>query len=326
MNWFKPRAIRITLISIVAVVVLLGLFLIYNVQRSISFSHPGEFAALYYQRDGVLEMDSDLMFSLDSGSSISTITPHDLARLKELGMKVDSTWFPALGYDTQENCRFTTKRYNVSLPAWRKTIKLDPKTGRMTLERVPGDNTTIDNVLFFPSKKGETSTIGMDILEMFQVERLTASGLLALRNSVPTGYQPLVPIVTKGNLKTFLGIECRYYVPMAIDGEMHDFFINSGINDVNVKMPIQDTSMVASPKYHDVIFQHMRPVPVVRGVAWMQTGDRAGERVVTFSPMDDNQEPYSINPSNLFDSDVIFDYPGRKLYIRPTTSNKASEI
>lgn len=306
------------------VILLVGMCVLYimnNGQREACFSDPNTDGVMYRSQEGMIEIDSGLVMVFDTGSSISTITPEDLEYLKKIGMKVDSVSFPAVGFDTHEKLRYTSKRYKVSLPAYRKTVEVDTATNGLKLVRVPGDNTTLDNLLFFPTEKGENSTLGMDILEMFCVERLTPSHIIAIRNSIPRGYQEVVNITTHPSWKTVLGIECRYYINMLVDSEQYSFFINSGTNDVVVRMPMRDTLAVHGERHPTLMQQHHQVFKALEAKGWMQIGTMASERDVTFTDAFDNEEAYSINPAKIFDSDVIFDYRAGKMYTRPNNFN-----
>lgn len=311
----KSRIVIVSLVVLGLVLALVVVYSMHNCQCDIAFSDPRHPTASYPIHRSVAEITPDVHMLINTGSSVSTISPDDVRRLREHGVKIDSAFFPAFGTDSEDNVVFNTKRYIVSLPAPSARVALTRSICRV--DSMGPTPATIDNVTFLPGKPGRLSEIGMDILERFVVEFVPAASLLTLRKDVPEGYTKVASMRRHGTLATTLGAGKRYYVQATVDGNTQEYFLHSGIDRMLVKMPLEDTIYVHAPRIRSCLQVRECAVPVTISYGWMQMGNRAGERRITFSPFADNGEEHLLNPSTFFVSNVVFDFPNNEIYLRP---------
>lgn len=311
----KTRIILAAALAVAGLCALVGVYSVRNCQDKIAFSDPTHAVASFPLSHSTAEICPGVYMQFNTGSSASLLNPGDVARLKEAGVKVDSTFFPAFGTDSRDRVVFNTKRYVVDLPA--PSVRAALLHSLCRLEAGDSSRATISNVTFLPGRPDRPSVIGADILERFVVEYRPAAHIVTLRNTVPEDYVPVAQMRTHGTLATTLGAGQRYYVSVGVDGTEREYMLHSGLDRVRLKMPLGDTAYVHSPRWRSMFSDGRRVTGSQACRAWVQLGQRAGERLITFADYSLPGEDYLLNPGTFFETPLVFDFPNRTIYMRP---------
>lgn len=312
----KKRKIIWITVALLAVIVATVVVTGHNRQISLNLSERQ--VVLPYE-NGVVRLFNGGLFAVDTGSSTSTITSDMLKRLRNMGMPVSDSYMPIIGHAPYSlGCNVSVHNYKVSLPVEEFRFAMDTvatsgwePTGRIV--------STIDNVEFVLDDSSEISVLGMDFLEHFVVEYCYSLNSLVLGHEVQDGYRYLAELKNHLLFYNMLGLEQRYYVEATIDDETSDFFLDTGLDFISMKLPYDD-HVYSRRELYDNVFRtrdgRLSPIKYTDG-AWVELGNRAGVRAVYYT--NDGLEKYSLNPFTFFAQDVVFDFPGKKLYLRPFT-------
>ena len=261
-----------------------------------------------------VEVVPGVQFRLDSGSDLSTITEEDLDKLRKMGCQVKTSIYPALGRDGQGVYRANIKRYTVSLPLHIYTFTTDT-LGFKHEQLVKSTHNVLHNVDFVPSESG-FSTLGIDLLENFRVDFQYENGVIALYFTRPDGYQDLATLKADSSPSKSIWIGNRYYMDIKIDRQTDSYFLDTDLQYQQIKLPENQrrrskrhiSKAIARTTLHTY-------EAIVDNDAWMEVGNRAGG--VSAYYYDSREEQYSFNPLNMFQQDILIDYPGKVLALRP---------
>ncbi|WP_302996822.1 hypothetical protein, partial [uncultured Muribaculum sp.] len=110
----------------------------------------------------VAEIAPGLMFKIDTGSDLSTITAEALATLEKMGYHPRKEIYPVLGRDGMGDIQLSATRYKIDLPFHHKVYENDSTIYNEIIN-------VIHNVDFAPSKNG-LSVLGIDFLQKFKIE------------------------------------------------------------------------------------------------------------------------------------------------------------
>lgn len=268
--------------------------------------------------NALVELAPGLRMKFDTGCDFSIITQEDLQRIKDLGLKVDSSYYPQLGRDRVNHTDLRWRRYTVDLPVG-KYRYIDEEIDTVpTLYEYRGSFNVIHNVDFVAAKPGETSTVGIDLLEQFALEIDPPNTTMSLYDTLPPGYKPVESVDNRIGLTDLLTLGHRYYCDLNINGRTYRFFIDTGIKKVPLKMPAADVSNSRRSLRPDSIMHagHMIPVTVdPRG--WVKFGNRAGSYDIYYYDSEIGAEPYTFNPMHLFTQPTVIDFRHGVLALHP---------
>ncbi len=255
-----------------------------------------------------------LQFKIDTGCDLTTISEHDLALLDSLGYKAKKSFHFVLGRNIMGDIMMRTTRYTVDLPLYLYDTAVD-SIGRVVNTPIASSLNVLHNVDFVPSRTS-TSVIGIDFLEKFKVEYEYDSGLVALYLDDPEDYEPVADLYMSNSPVDAIWLGHRYYIDASVEDRSHGFFIDTGIRNVNLKLPVGELKYAGKKLLNDTVasFRGNYPATVDRN-AWVAMGNRIGRGNAYY--YDNDEEPYALNPFYLFDQDVVLDFPGKALKLRP---------
>lgn len=257
----------------------------------------------------VAEIVPGLVFKIDTGSDLSTITEEGLAKLESMGYTPRKMIYPVLGRDGIGDIQVSATRYQVDLP-FHYTSAPSDSTDIETIINV------IHNVDFAPSKNG-ISVLGIDFLQKFKLEYQYQNQALNLYFKLPSGYTPCVDLRYSKSLTTGLWLGKRYYVPISIESDEDEYFIDTGLQRVGIKLPLSETRRTLRPLISDTVVSARGRFPAMLDhSAMLSCGERGGTYLAYY--YDNDEEDYAMNPFNLFTQDVLIDFVDLKLYLRPT--------
>lgn len=260
-----------------------------------------------------VELLPGLLFKVDTGSDLSTITPEALRMLDSLKMEMDSSFYPVMGRDGDGKYRLETKRYTVTLPM------LDYKVERDSCGTVARASWSSLNKLhgvdFAPSRTGQ-NVLGIDFFEKFKCELRYMDFTVALYFEMPSGYARCTDLEYSRDALLGLWLGKRYYMPINMMGEKRLYFVDTGLRRAIIKRPPLEQEEIGPEMQLDTVESAIGRFPaLVRNGVLIQIGNRAGS--ATYFNYDGREEHYSFNPLNLFTQDVVFDFQGESVYLRP---------
>lgn len=257
----------------------------------------------------VAEIAPGLMFKIDTGSDLSTITAEALATLEKMGYHPRKEIYPVLGRDGVGDIQLSVTRYKIDLPFHHKADENDSAASGEIIN-------VIRNVDFVPSKNG-FSVLGIDFLQKFKVEYQYHNQSLNLYFNLPSGYVPCVNLKYSKALATSIWLGKRYYMPISIESDEDEYFIDTGLQRVGIKLPYREARRTLRPLYADTVVSARGQFPaIVDHSAILSCGDRGGSYTAYY--YDNDEEDFAMNPFNLFTQDVLIDFIDLKLYLKPT--------
>lgn len=267
--------------------------------------------AAYPLNDRRIKIGDSLEMNVDFGQTISLITKDDIEKIKRLGLPIDSGIFPMIGINHLDEYFITAKTYIVSFPVYNERIIGDTIA--------PGGDCInyIDGIVFSSAPDIDIhSTLGTDFLERFVVEYRPSQKAICLRQRVPdTGFEKLTDMKQTVTLSSILGCGHRYYVPLTVEYQDNDYFMDTSFKRAQLKLPERDTTRALGTPVDTFVYTLRRTIPArVQHNVWSNIGNRAGLHDIYYCNSD--KEPYSISPFNYFKQDVIFDFPNKRMYIR----------
>ena len=309
------RFLILTAVSLAVIAALAGIYVHLNAQYPHFGRVDGGTIAVFPARDdGSIEVCGGVRFRIDTGSAVSLLTQKDLERLRANGAVVTEEWFPSLARDVNGEMFMAYKRYTVSLPVMSHVLVCD-STGNHyepTRHRI----NTIDGMVFLPGVEDQGSVIGTDVLECFVIEYRHENNAIAFHNTLPSGYKRLAGISRPKLTNRMIGCGGRYYIDITTENNAQSYFIDTGIDDVQIKLPLSDTLMVKAP-LHTTSYRSSRGQIPAKYIdeAWVKIGNRAGSHMAYYAT--DGEEDYAFNPLTYFNQDILIDFSGRALYVRP---------
>lgn len=295
-------------------------------QRNLCLANPEASTGRMFlsQTPILVEMAPGVRFKLDTGSGVSTINPSDIEKLREAGINVSPVTLFAVDRDAYARYNFYTEGVRVDFPLYDYDFMTD-STGRAIPVGTPRKVNTLENVDFFVAPG--ISTLGIDVMQKMMVEYLYNEQALAFHNRRPKGYQETVELRRSLNPLYFFITGERYYMNVGVDHIYNDYYIDTGLQLAMLKLP----SDQADRSGHTLREDSVRTLLNVHKAltddrAWIELGHRAGYRRASYY---DSEEPYGINPLNIFTQDMLLDFGGGMIYLRPycvpnTVRNKSA--
>lgn len=304
--------ITITLIAILlCAVISYGFVLSRTSQNDISSDNPDGIVGTMSLSGSpfVAEIAPGLMFKIDTGSDLSTITAKALATLEKMGYHPRKEIYPVLGRDGMGDIQLSATRYKIDLPFHHKVYENDSTIYNEIIN-------VIHNVDFAPSKNG-LSVLGIDFLQKFKIEYQYHNKALNLYVKLPAGYVQCVDLSYSKALRTSIWLGKRYYIPISIESDEDEYFIDTGLQRVGIKLPYREARRTLRPLYADTVVSARGQFPaIVDHSAILSCGDRGGSYTAYY--YDNDEEDFAMNPFNLFTQDVLIDFIDLKLYLKPT--------
>lgn len=311
------KKIIIILCSIVAIACLsYGLLMTLSSQNDLKVERPqGEIGVLpFVDQKVMVEVMPGLRFKFDTGSDISTITEADLERLREMGMSVKKKFYPVVGRDGDGKTRVCFERYTVSMPLYDYDFVTDSVSGDVSAVARKATRNVVEGVDFAPSQTGY-SVLGIDFIQKFKVAYDYMHGALRLYVTVPEGYEPFNRLYSSRSLADGLWLGRRYYMDMRVNGEMRDFFCDTGIRTAMLKMSPESLPKASEGFPTDTVVTMVASYPALTNDSeWVEIGARGGNVKAYY--YDNDEETYAFNPWNLFQQDCLIDFAGEEIHLR----------
>ncbi len=262
----------------------------------------------------VVEAAPGLSFKIDTGSDVSSINEKDLARLQELGYEVTPSQVVGFGRDGYGRYGVYTNAVRVRMPLYDYETATD-SLGNAVRVSEPIEVNTLENVDLFIIPD-IISTLGIDFLEKFKVEYLYADKAIALHESLPPGYQKLVEIEQDNNIFRLPFTGSRYYMNIGVDHNYNDYLLDTGQQLAMLKLPPEDTTQTSNYLVSDTVYSFISVSPArIDNNAWVEIGHRVGSRQASY--YSNSEENYCVNPLTIFTQDMLIDFPGKMIYLRP---------
>lgn len=315
-NIMRRKLLLTLTITVAVIAILFGSICSLSSQTSLAIDNPdGPICTIPVSVSQLMvEVVPGLKFKLDTGSDVSTITAADLALLDSLGYKASESFYISPGRDGRGDTRVETQRYTVSIPIGEYSFTTD-SLGTMTALPTGRIVNIIRNIDFVPSHT-EMSVLGIDFLEQFKMEFNYNDKSLSLYRQLPEGYQKITDITTSSSPIDKIMLGNRYYLTIKAERKRNNYFIDTGIRNARIKLPARESSRSHRDLADTVIISARGQFPgKIDNNAWLIFGDRAGSYQVCY--YDNDEEEYAINPLNLFDQDIILDFKGNALLLRP---------
>lgn len=163
--------------------------------------------------------------------------------------------------------------------------------------------------------KDAVSAFGIDIIQRFAVEYLYNNRLIRLHSKRPDGYQDFSDFKASIWPSHSLWPGKRYYIDIEVDNITDSYFIDTGLRQAAVKLPASRAEQSRRRLDEDIIVSQLGVYPAKTNNVWVELGNRAGSQKAFYS--DNDEEPYTVNPINVFTQDLLIDFPTRTVALRP---------
>ncbi len=263
-----------------------------------------------------VEVADGIIFKLDTGSDISCISPEDLEKLRSHGVKITEKNLPVIGRNAVGDMAISSTRYVIDLPLEFVTTTPYSTGSGYTNRRIPGQDNILTGAEFvLVDDKEVPSTIGIDILQNFMVEYLYADQLIRLHASRPDGYQDFASFHPSFWPSHFIWPGKRFYLDLEVDNVTDAYFIDTGLRNIAVKLPMSRAGLSRRRLSDDSLISPLGTFPAKSDNVWVEVGNRAGSQKAFYS--DNGEEPYALNPLNVFTQDLLIDFPAMRMALRP---------
>lgn len=260
----------------------------------------------------VVEMMPGVHFKFDTGSGISTINPADIQKLRDEGVSVTPLSLFTVGRDGYGRYDIYSEAVRIDFPLYDYDFATD-STGRAIAVGNRHQVNTLANVDFFVTPG--MSTLGIDVLDKFMVEYLYNEQSVALHTITPPGYQPTVALWRSHNPLHYFTAGNRYYMNVGVDHIYNDYYIDTGLQLAMLKLPSEESERSGNQLREDSVRTLVDTHKALTDDhAWIELGHRAGFRRASYY---DSEEPYGVNPLNIFTQDMLIDFRGGMIYLRP---------
>lgn len=263
-----------------------------------------------------VQITDSLTMKFDTGSDISCITPSDLRHLREKGVPVSEHWLPVIGRNSDGTFSVASRRYLIDLPLEYVGSRPD-STGAMTIRsRMPDHDNVLRNAEFvLIDTDSAVSALGIDILQHFFIEYVYSSSIMRLHTLRPEGYQDCTAFRASIWPLHAIWPGRRYYMDLDVDNSTNSYFIDTGLRRAAIKLPAVKSSKSARRLHDDTLVSQLGQFQAKTANVWVEAGNRAGTQTAFYS--DNLEEPYSINPFNLFAQDILMDFESMNIALRP---------
>ncbi|MCC8071206.1 MAG: hypothetical protein LIO90_05325 [Bacteroidales bacterium] len=266
--------------------------------------------------EGEVEIHPELRFEVNTGCPFSTISAEQLSWLKKEGYEVDSTWCVAIGRRASGEMMVAFHCYEVDLPFLGCSLGVDSVGNQVAEPLEETQKVVVKKVRFVSAEPGSRPALGMDFLEKWVVEYCRVAQAIRLTTRMPDDYQPVGAIERNQGLTDYLIRSNRYYLEMNVDNDHNLYLIDTSLGEVHLKLPTKDSVLVRRPLMYRTIETSAGPISAaVDEHVWAEFGERAGKNTAYF--YNDNGAQYAINPFSFFTQDVVLDFPGQQLHLRP---------
>lgn len=263
-----------------------------------------------------VEVMDGLRFKLDTGSDVSCITASDLDRLRKMGVKIVKRTMPVFGRTSDGSFHGSLDRYVIDLPLTFITSTPDSSgTGVIKVPDPEHDSVLHDAEFVLVEGKDAVSAFGIDIIQRFAVEYLYNNRLIRLHSKRPDGYQDFSDFKASIWPSHSLWPGKRYYIDIEVDNITDSYFIDTGLRQAAVKLPASRAEQSRRRLDEDIIVSQLGVYPAKTNNVWVELGNRAGSQKAFYS--DNDEEPYTVNPINVFTQDLLIDFPTRTVALRP---------
>lgn len=308
-SWRKPLFISLGCVLLLIIAIhAVNIWRIRHFNQDLIFeSTPnGILAQFPLDDDCTLQSVSGFPVDFDMGARHSLMSEKSLAKIQKEGYPVEVK--PTLIYTTDEHGEYHL---------YTRKVVLDLS---LPNPYVPGGLYYIRNAELLVNDRSDHNVFGMDVLRNVVIERDFLTNELILYKELPQGKDFIfVSDITMHDSwgGDVFGEVGRASVTLKVnnDNSREYFFDTSGeMRNIELVQPKNRISSALTKVRYDSIIGHQ-----VQRHCKVKFGDRLRYSTVVYSD-DIHTDEYSVNPLRLFDSDVIFDFPGRQLLIRRVDS------
>lgn len=315
----KRKAVKI-LVSLLAILVAgYALLFAFDTQANVAAARPDTIIAslpLAATQPLTVRVADGLMFKFDTGSDISCITPADLEKLRARGAVIRTKHLPMFGRTSNGRICFSAKRYVIDLPLEYYTAHPDSNGNNYSQQRMAERDNVLREVEFMLLETpGDVSCFGIDLLRNFAIEHLYNEHLIRIHTERPDGYQDFSPLNTSYWPSHTPWPGRRYYITLDVDHVSDDYFLDTGLRNASVKLPWKRAEKSRRRLSTDSLVSQFGVFPARTDDAWVECGNRAGTQVAFYC--DNAEEPFIVNPLNLFTQDMLIDFPNSSIALRP---------
>lgn len=312
------RNLMILLFVVLAVALVVAGMIVYgrlSSMNSMRLEKPDQIVGpIYMDNLTVIHITPDIPYRIDMGSSVNTINKEYLQKLKAMGCEVDSQHVLTLVDTALGKKRLSSKRYRVSLPIFLNTFTFDSAGvhGHVdTLNRI----NTIHGVDFVEvGHPSEMPRLGIPFFKKFYLECDYKIRALRFHDKMPANYEEVSGVM---GLENSIFSEPKAFLNMNVNGESHNFYLNSSMPRAGILMPKQMAPAVDGKSvFNDTIHSVYGNFPVVINYdTWVDMGTRAGKNVSYY--LEYGPSAYALNPFNFLTQNAVFDFKNGKFYLRP---------
>lgn len=262
-----------------------------------------------------IQIAEELIFKLDTGSDVSSITQSDLEILRSMGARISEKNRVVMGRNSTGKFFVEPKRYVIDLPLQFYEALPDSTGKEFKKVHIPEKDNVLVGAEFVVVDDDAISSLGVDILENFALEYLYNAQLIRLHTRRPEGYQDFANFRKSFWPSHTLFPGERYYVDLDVDNVTDSYFIDTGLRRIAIKLPASRAAKSRRRLADDVLVSYRGTFPAKTDNVWVEVGNRAGSQKAYYS--DTREEAYSINPFNVFTQDLLIDFPSMSLALRP---------
>lgn len=310
-NTSHKRTLRRKLFWLLAVVVLLivGAHVVntwkikhFNSSMTFDATPSGLVARFPLGKDFTLQSVSGFPVDFDMGSRHSFMSEKSLAKTQKDGYPLEV-----------KNTLIYTKDEKGVYHLYTRKVCLDLKLPNPEL---PGGFYYIRNAELLVNDESDHNVFGMDVLRNLVIERDYATNELLVYTTLPKdkNYVFVSDITMHDSFGGDLfGEVGRASVSLKVNNDdRRDYFFDTGgeMRHIELVQPEDRMSSALTKVVTDSVTGHK-----VQHHCKVKFGDRLRYSTVVYSD-DIHTDKYSVNPLMLFDSDVIFDFPGKQLLIK----------
>lgn len=274
----------------------------FNENMTFESTPNGILAQFPLDDDCTLRSVSGFPVDFDMGSRHSMISEKSLAKIIKDGYPVEVK--PTLLYTQDDHGQY----HLFTRKACLDLILPNPY--------LPGGQYFIRNAELLVNDNSSHNVFGMDVLRHLVIERDFKTNELILYKELPSNadYMVVSDITMHNSLGgDVFGEVGRASVTLKVNNDdPREYFFDTGgeMRGIELVQPDSRIGSALSKVTYDSVIGHR-----VQRHCKVKFGDRLRYSTVVYSN-DIHTDDYSVNPLRLFDSDVIFDFPGRQLLIK----------
>lgn len=253
-------------------------------------------------KDCTLQSVSGFPVDFDMGSRHSFMSEKSLAKVRKDGYPIEI-----------KNTLIYTQDEKGQYHLYTRKVCLDLK---LPNPEVPGGYYFIRNAELLVNEMTDHNVFGMDVLRNLVIERDYATNELLLYTELPKDkdYAFVSEITMHDSFGgDVFGEVGRASVSLKVNNDdRREYFFDTGgeMRHIELVQPSDRMNSALTKVVTDSVTGHK-----VQHHCKVKFGDRLRYSTVVYSD-DIHTDKYSVNPLMLFDSDVIFDFPGKQLLIK----------